>query len=670
MKKAWAIFLTGFGAIIWLMLVLLLYYAGHKPFSLDTAITLFMAVKNLLISIMILSIAGGIGKRLLYNIHTNPLTAMALQSGVGLGLISLVALILGSTLGFKPLLIIATLIISGLLLWRSILAWWRQIAHLNAVISISSRVFKIIAGVVVLLFLLTLSIALSPPVKFDALVYHLYLPAYYLDVGKFVYHPRLFFWGMPQLAELLYTVAMAISGSEAASLVAWSVGLISIVGILGYVYERLGITPAWISVVTLMSGYTLVMILPTAYVEWFSILYGFGLFVLIDLWSVKNRSRWLIWAGIFVGLGMGVKYSNGVLLIAGLFVILVKSVLWKHKFTRLVKDLILICAPALLMISPWLIKNLLATGNPFYPFLYPSGAADSYRLNFYQSAGVSSWVETLLLPLNATIRGLQGTPGYSATIGPLFLALCPLAFIGYRSRPESQRSTILTASVISIAGIAVWMIAGRISGLLIQSRLYFSLFPALACLAGAGFSAMADIQFSKIRLGRIIGVLVLLVFFLNAFEITREIVKNDSLKTIFGLETTESYLGRNLGWYYPAMEAVNGLPDDARVLMLWEPRAYYCLPKCIPDEVLDRWSHELSLRSDAETIINNWKQTGITHILYNKLGAEFTKEEQQRSISPRHTQMDWQELERLFSLLGKPVDIGPDYQLYSLNQKP
>jgi hypothetical protein len=600
----------------------------------------------------------------------NPLTAMALQFGVGLGSISLIALILGSTFGFNQLLIIAVLVISGLLLWRTILAWWRQIAYLVEVISISSRLHKLVGGIIALLFLLTLSIALAPPVKFDSLVYHLYLPAYYLEAGKFVYHPRLFFWGMPQLAELLYTVAMAISRSEAASLVAWSVGVISTVGILGYVKERLGITPAWISVLTLMSGYTLVMILPTAYVEWFSILYGFGLFVLLDLWSHQYQSKWLIWAGVLVGLGMGVKYSNGVLLIAGVFVIVIQSMLRKHNFTRLVKDLILICAPALLITSPWLIKNLLATGNPLYPFLYPSGAVDIYRLIFYQSPGVSSWVETLSLPLNATIRGLQGTPGYSATISPLFLALCPLAFIGYRARPGSERSTILTASGISIAGVIVWMIASRFSGLLIQSRLYFGLFPSLACLAGAGFSAVTQFKFSTVRLGRIIGVLVFLVFLLNAFEITREIVQKNSLKTIIGLESSESYLGQNLGWYYPAMEAVNDLPEDAQVLMLWEPRAYYCLPKCTPDEVLDRWRHELSLRSDAEAININWVQTGITHILYYKAGAEFIKEEQQNALSPGITPLDWQELERLLTLLGKPVDIGPDYQLYSLNRKP
>jgi hypothetical protein len=534
----------------------------------------------------------------------------------------------------------------------------------------SSRLHKLVGWIIALLLLMTLSIALSPPVKFDSLVYHLYLPAYYLEAGKFIYHPSLFFWGMPQLAELLYTVAMAISRSEAASLVAWAVGLISVLGILGYVNERLGITPAWITVLTLMSGYTLVIILPTAYVEWFSILYGFALFVLLDIWSQKNQSRWLIWAGIFVGFGMGVKYSNGVLLIAAIFVILAQSILRKHTFTRLVKDVILICSPALLITSPWLIKNLLATGNPFYPFLYPSGAVDSFRLNIYQSTGVSSWVETLSLPLNATIRGIQGTPGYGATISPLFLALCPLAFIGYRLRTESQRSTILTACVISIAGILVWMIASRISGLLIQSRLYVSLFPPLACLAGAGFSAMAEIKFSKVRLGRIIGVLVLLVFFLNAFEITLEIVQKDSLKTISGLESPESYLGRNLGWYHPAMEAIDDLPNDAQVLMLWEPRAYYCLPKCIPDEVLDRWGHELSMHSDAEAIINDWVQTGTSHILFYKAGAEFIKEEQQDKSSSGITPSDWQELERLFSLLGKPVDIGPDYQLYSLNRVP
>ena len=668
MKKLWAHLLIGFGAIIWLMVIISLYYAGHKPFSLESVINLSIIVKNIIISTIILSLAGGIGRRLLRTIDTNPLTAMALQVAVGLGLISISALILGTTIGFNPWIIVVALTILGLILWRDCFAWLRQVSYLSKILLLSSRLEKLIAGMAALLFPLTLSVALSPPLKFDALVYHLYLPAYYLDAGKLLFHPRLLFWGMPQLAEILYTVAMAIGSSEAAAVLAWSVGLISLLGILGYINERLGIDSAWISVVTIMVGSTTVMLLPSAYVEWFSVLFGLGLWVSLDIWKRTDRRSWLIWAGIFIGFGLGIKYANGALLIAGISVILIRYPKNRQGIAGLAKDLTGLCLPVLLVALPWLIKNLLATGNPFYPFFYPSGAVDSLRLSFYQSPGLSGWRETLLIPFQATISGIEGTPGFSATIGALFLALCPLAIIGYRTRPQSQRDTIATAGVISLSGLLVWMIASRYSELLIQTRLYYSLLPSLACLAGAGYSALSQIKISNIRLDRIVAALLFFIFSLSFYEITSDVLQKNSIKAMLGLETAESYLGHNLGWYYPAMKAINDLPDDANVLMLWEPRAYYCLPKCTPDEVLDRWKHDLMIWGDYQTIITKWKDSGFTHVLYYKPGADFIKNEQQKGAGTSETQTDWQQLEELLSNLGKPEGFGGAYLLYTLSR--
>ena len=667
MKVTRANLIAGFGAIAWVMAVILLYYAGHKPFSLDITLNFLNAARDFLLSAIVIAIAGGIGRRLLQPIEANPLTTLALHLGVGLGVLSISVLILGGSIGFNRLLMVIGIIVLGLVFWRDIIAWACSIGYISTIIAASNTVWKLIGGLIALICMLTLSMAIAPPFRFDSLVYHFYLPAYYLEAGRLVFHPRLFFWGMPQLAEMLYTALIAVGSSSTAAVLAWFVGWISILGIFGYAHERLGTSPAWIAVITLLGGSSMVNLLPSGYIEWFSILFGFGLLVMLDFWERTNQRLWLVWAGIFVGLGLGIKYSNGVLFIAAVFVILVSSIRSKQGLSRLIKDLILLCIPAVFVASPWLIKNLLATGNPLYPFIFPSGAIDSHRLNFYQSPGVSTWLDTLLLPLYATIRGFEGGPGYNATIGPLNLALCPLAFIGYRLRPESQRTTIRTATIISIAGIGVWMIASRFSELLIQSRLYFGLFPSLACLAGAGFSAITQIKSSNIRLGRIIGVLVTLVFLLTTYEISREIIDKDSLKFALGLETRENYLGQNLGWYYPAMEAINKLPEDAKVLMLWEPRAFYCLPKCEPDEVLDRWRHDVIRYGDGLAIIQNWKDNGFTHLLFYKHGAEFIKEDSRSTAETSYSQETWRELDQLLSSLGPSQDFGGAYQLYPLD---
>jgi hypothetical protein len=103
------------------------------------------------------------------------------------------------------------------------------------------------------------------------------------------------------------------------------------------------------------------------------------------------------------------------------------------------------------------------------------------------------------------------------------------------------------------------------------------------------------------------------------------------------------------------------LPDGARVLTLWEPRGLYCLPKCYPDEVLDRWVIAIRELQDPSLVLQSWENAGYTHILYYKLGAEFIRED-----DARYRTSDWKALHEFLARLPPPTDIGGVYELYSL----
>ena len=97
--------------------------------------------------------------------------------------------------------------------------------------------------------------------------------------------------------------------------------------------------------------------------------------------------------------------------------------------------------------------------------------------------------------------------------------------------------------------------------------------------------------------------------------------------------------------------------------MLWEPRSLYCLPKCWPDEVLDRWLHARHLFRDSEDILNNWREEGYTHVLLNRFGSDFI-----RQTDDRYTAADWQNLDAMLVRLPELENFGNAYFLYTLEQ--
>jgi hypothetical protein len=170
-------------------------------------------------------------------------------------------------------------------------------------------------------------------------------------------------------------------------------------------------------------------------------------------------------------------------------------------------------------------------------------------------------------------------------------------------------------------------------------------------------------QLSGARLGRISAVVILLALSLTTLEVGLASLRGGPLETVLGLKTSEAYLAETMGWFEPAMKAVRELPEGSLAQLIYEPRSLYCAPRCLPDELLDRWKTTLlSEGEDAQAVTRSFRAGGITHLLVHHTGMHFLVE----AGDPHHPASDIAALEKYLKTLPAPVDFGGVYQLYSL----
>jgi hypothetical protein len=142
-------------------------------------------------------------------------------------------------------------------------------------------------------------------------------------------------------------------------------------------------------------------------------------------------------------------------------------------------------------------------------------------------------------------------------------------------------------------------------------------------------------------------------------------LRQDPLPVLVGLESRDDYLARNLGTHDAAMDLLNErVPQQGRVLLLWEPRSYYSRVPTEPDPILDRWPWLVFRHGgDLEAIAGELRAQGYTHVLYHRAGAELVRRAELDPLS----EADWDALDRFLDLyLDEQARAGDAYVLYTV----
>ncbi len=600
-------------AIAWLFVVTVNYYLVHKPFTADNVVALLSALGDVVVVCALFALAAAVGRRLLHGLaFGSELEALVLETGLGLGVIALATLALG-LLGLVNRILFWSLLLGVLFLLRSEISCLRSGLRSLRLTAESSfeRGLAVFCGLSLLIALLY---ALTPPASWDAQVSHLVIPKTVMQQGRITAPPDNVYFSVASLLEMLYLAVMLLKGDIAAQVVHWGLLVLLLGAVYSFGVRYFNSIIAWLASVILLAVPNLLLVSTWANSDLGVVFFGFAGVYALAIGRGTGRWEWFALAGAYGGLAAGAKYQG----IAAAFALVV--LLWRTRWTLGACHM----AFTALSAAPWYLRNWAFTGNPLYPFLFGGLRWDSFREYWFSRFGTglaNAPLQLLAAPWEATIMGVEGKQGYEATIGPLLLMLVPLVLLTLSGQ---SRLRLHGLAIYSAVFYGFWLFGLANSRNYMQGRQLLAAFPGLALVGAVAFDRLRALDFAQFSLHRFARLVVLLVMLLTFSSYAIEIIADNPLRFLAGLESRDDYLSRRLGPYYAAIQYVNhNLPTTSRVLFLWETRSYYAQRWVQPDASLDLFPHWTWQLPDADSVVALWRSEGYTHVLMSRIGLDF-----------------------------------------------
>jgi hypothetical protein len=157
--------------------------------------------------------------------------------------------------------------------------------------------------------------------------------------------------------------------------------------------------------------------------------------------------------------------------------------------------------------------------------------------------------------------------------------------------------------------------------------------------------------------------LIALVIALTLFDNAVFLLQRNPLAVASGAQSRLAYIARVNPSYAALMELMNGLPGDAQVYSLFEPRSYSLPRPTQPDPINDNFFHDLDLYRSPTAILEHWKAAGYTHVLVYERGMEFLLEEDPNPTISAGRPMLEQTLQSLELVAQTPDNVYSIYRI-------
>lgn len=485
---------------------------------------------------------------------------------------------------------------------------------------------------IIIILLVEIILNLTPPIDRDALIHHLAIPKLWLQNGGFYETKWAGFSYYPMNLDLLYIVPIYFNKDFIAKFIHMGFGLGTALMINWYLRRKINRIAGLLGILVFISTPMVFRLSTEVYVD-----LGLAFFITAAIFAfLRYRDgeykelKWLFISSIAMGLALGTKYNA---LLAWFFLSLAIVFVYSKdtKEQRMaVKCGLIFFLLSLFIFSPWLIKNIILTGNPLYPLLQGifnitdkaaqegalsiSGGTYSGIFQMREVMYGESFWETLLIPVRYFFEGQDNNPRYfNGVLNPVLILLPPFAFLN-----KSDNCDKLFFTFFAIFFILV-------STFLDQTRIRYILpvVPLLSTLTVMGFINILNWTISHPNPFRYI--LTGICFFVftvllvqNIFYVKHYYQKISPMNYALGKESRDDFISRHIG-SYPAIKYINQhTPDNARIrLILLAGRGYY-LDRIYEDDPsmgMSFISRLVAASADDKTFHSYIASLGYTHLL-------------------------------------------------------
>ena len=507
-------------------------------------------------------------------------------------------------------------------------------------------------GLLAVVVICIVILASVPPVSRDALIHHLAIPKLYLKHGGIYEIPSASWSYYPMNLDLLYMIPLYFGNDIIPKYIHFVFALLTALLIFRYLKERLDVIYALLGVVVFLSLPIIVKLSISAYVDLGLIFFSFAaLFYFLKWINHEYKLKFLLISAFWCGLGLGTKYNGLIaLFLLTLFTIFIyagNSAAIVKKQSKAVGLGIIFMLVAIIVFSPWAIRNYIWTKNPLYPLFqdrFSNKKAETVEIAFADSSGSETeesntlarrnkgnwghfairkivfnekgW-EIALVPVRIFFQGRDDNPKYfDGRLNPLLFFLPLVAF--FRSlrdsaRRKTEKRILFSFSVLFIL-YAFFQTDMRI-------RYISPVIPPLVILSLFGLNDLVGWISNRFSgfLRKICLVLLHLtagfLLCLNAIYLIHQFQHVSPLNFILGRIERDAYIEKYRPDYAAIQYTNKAVPDDGIILGVFlGNRSYYSNRKMIFDYnrfLLATIQQDLS----AEAVAANLRKAGITHLI-------------------------------------------------------
>jgi hypothetical protein len=597
------------------------FLAGGEREQWTGVFLIFDHLFSLGIAAVLLAVSEGLGQRALRLLKTDTdsaLESLLFATALGAGVLSSALLVVGASVGLRPwslgLVGVGALVFAGtptLSLPGQIGEAWVELR--KGVGPWGLFVLGWVAAILVVL-------SLGPAADYDSLMYHLEIPDQFLERGRIFIPDGNLHVSFVGMFQFLYLPMLALGSPEACSLLNGFFGASLGLGVFCLANRFFSRLAARLTFFLFWGSAMVLLVAATPKVDVTLALYLLlGHFALVVAWKEKEGGvGWIVLGGLLLGMAVGIKHL-GLAYLAALGPILIWMA-WGRSASpsRGIRALGILGLAVLAGAAPWLVKNWVLLGGPFYPYLTPE----------------------ILPPWLAGLRGDSTLPGGVEldSIRLLALTVEPFTFMDWFLLPETltpeaeggSYGANLAFLLIPLAipllrnpALFSFFIPGVLFfGLAFTDGPYLSLrylvpaFPALTLAAAVGLeSVVSHLSSSRVRSG-LLAVLVAVALAPTAKALYRKVSMTGALAHAAGFTSRHDYLWESRDGdhvsYSRLRDFVNATTDPGdRVLMFFEARGFGLEPDVLPDNVFLNWPLLDSVLGDQGCL----EGTGITHVL-------------------------------------------------------